>query len=139
MTSHRSLSGSHESCSGETSADAFRRSLIHSTGLRLIGRFDTFANVFHIFSSGVFVFIFGEIEAVHDQNDGTVSIISSSLSTHNGDAGRCFRKADIALIGLAVMGQNLILNMDSKGFVVCAFNRTVDKVSSFANQRYRGS
>lgn len=27
------------------------------------------------------------------------------------------------------MGQNLILNMDSKGFVVCAFNRTVDKVS----------
>lgn len=27
------------------------------------------------------------------------------------------------------MGQNLILNMDSKGFVVCAYNRTVDKVS----------
>lgn len=39
-----------------------------------------------------------------------------------------YRKADIALIGLAVMGQNLILNMDSKGFIVCAFNRTVDKV-----------
>lgn len=39
-----------------------------------------------------------------------------------------FRKADIALIGLAVMGQNLILNMDSKGFIVCAYNRTVDKV-----------
>lgn len=39
------------------------------------------------------------------------------------------RKADIALIGLAVMGQNLILNMDSHGFVVCAYNRTVDKVS----------
>lgn len=38
------------------------------------------------------------------------------------------RKADIALIGLAVMGQNLILNMDSHGFVVCAYNRTVDKV-----------
>lgn len=38
------------------------------------------------------------------------------------------RKADIALIGLAVMGQNLILNMDSRGFVVCAYNRTVDKV-----------
>lgn len=32
------------------------------------------------------------------------------------------------MIGLAVMGQNLILNMDSKGFVVCAFNRTVEKV-----------
>lgn len=39
------------------------------------------------------------------------------------------RKADIALIGLAVMGQNLILNMDSHGFVVCAYNRTVDKVN----------
>lgn len=38
------------------------------------------------------------------------------------------RQADIALIGLAVMGQNLILNMDSHGFVVCAYNRTVDKV-----------
>lgn len=41
------------------------------------------------------------------------------------------RKADIALIGLAVMGQNLILNMDDHGFVVCAYNRTVDKVSGF--------
>lgn len=40
-----------------------------------------------------------------------------------------FRKADIALIGLAVMGQNLILNMDQHGFVVCAYNRTVDKVT----------
>lgn len=28
------------------------------------------------------------------------------------------------------MGQNLILNMDSKGFVVCAYNRTVDKVNT---------
>lgn len=43
------------------------------------------------------------------------------------------RKADIALIGLAVMGQNLILNMDDKGYVVCAYNRTVDKVSSLNN------
>lgn len=42
------------------------------------------------------------------------------------------RKADIALIGLAVMGQNLILNMNDHGFVVCAYNRTVDKVSSHA-------
>lgn len=37
-------------------------------------------------------------------------------------------KADIALIGLAVMGQNLILNMNDHGFVVCAYNRTVAKV-----------
>ncbi len=37
--------------------------------------------------------------------------------------------ADIALIGLAVMGQNIILNMNDHGFVVCAFNRTTEKVS----------
>lgn len=40
----------------------------------------------------------------------------------------CRPKADIALIGLAVMGQNLILNMNDHGFVVCAYNRTVAKV-----------
>jgi 6-phosphogluconate dehydrogenase len=48
-------------------------------------------------------------------------------------------KADIALIGLAVMGQNLILNMDSKGFIVCAFNRTVDKVTHFLNNEAKGT
>lgn len=48
-------------------------------------------------------------------------------------------KADIALIGLAVMGQNLILNMDSKGFVVCAFNRTVEKVTHFLNNEAKGT
>ncbi|XP_070497192.1 6-phosphogluconate dehydrogenase, decarboxylating-like [Chironomus tepperi] len=49
------------------------------------------------------------------------------------------QKADIALIGLAVMGQNLILNMDSKGFVVCAFNRTVDKVKHFLDNEAKGT
>ena len=39
--------------------------------------------------------------------------------------------ADIGLIGLAVMGQNLILNMDDHGFTVAAFNRTVAKVDDF--------
>jgi len=48
-------------------------------------------------------------------------------------------KADIALIGLAVMGQNLILNMDSRGFVVCAYNRTVDKVTHFLNNEAKGT
>lgn len=42
-------------------------------------------------------------------------------------------QADIALIGLAVMGQNLILNMDDHGFVVCAYNRTVAKVIHIAS------
>ncbi len=40
-------------------------------------------------------------------------------------------KADIALIGLAVMGQNLILNMADHGYTVVAFNRTVSKVDEF--------
>ena len=37
-------------------------------------------------------------------------------------------KGDIALIGLAVMGQNLILNMNDHGYTVVAYNRTVAKV-----------
>jgi 6-phosphogluconate dehydrogenase len=42
--------------------------------------------------------------------------------------------ADIALIGLAVMGQNLILNMNDHGFTVVAYNRTVSKVDDFLNK-----
>ena len=45
--------------------------------------------------------------------------------------------ADIAVIGLAVMGQNLILNMDDHGFTVVAFNRTVSKVDDFLNNEAR--
>ncbi len=40
-------------------------------------------------------------------------------------------KADIGLIGLAVMGQNLVLNMNDHGFTVAVFNRTVAKVDEF--------
>lgn len=46
--------------------------------------------------------------------------------------------SDIGLIGLAVMGENLILNMESKGFTVSAFNRSVDKVDNFINGRAKG-
>src|SRR3954447_22143367 len=48
-------------------------------------------------------------------------------------------KADIALIGLAVMGQNLILNMNDHGFVVVAYNRTVSKVDEFINKEAKGT
>lgn len=44
-------------------------------------------------------------------------------------------KADIGLIGLAVMGENLILNMESKGYTVAVFNRTVKKVDTFLKGR----
>jgi 6-phosphogluconate dehydrogenase len=47
-------------------------------------------------------------------------------------------KADIGLIGLAVMGENLVLNMESKGFTVAVFNRTTDKVTRFAEGRGKG-
>ena len=47
--------------------------------------------------------------------------------------------ADIALIGLAVMGQNLILNMNDHGFVVCAYNRTTQKVDDFLANEAKGT
>ena len=47
-------------------------------------------------------------------------------------------KADIGLIGMAVMGQNLVLNMNDKGFSVAAFNRTVSKVDDFLSGPARG-
>jgi 6-phosphogluconate dehydrogenase len=47
-------------------------------------------------------------------------------------------KADIGLIGLAVMGENLVLNMASHGFTVAVFNRTTSKVDDFINGRGAG-
>ena len=46
--------------------------------------------------------------------------------------------ADIGLIGLAVMGENLVLNMESKGFTVAVYNRTVSKVDDFVAGRGAG-
>src|SRR5579871_4675336 len=48
-------------------------------------------------------------------------------------------QGDIALIGLAVMGQNLILNMNDHGFTVVAYNRTVAKVDEFLNKEAKGT
>ncbi|KNE62627.1 6-phosphogluconate dehydrogenase, decarboxylating [Allomyces macrogynus ATCC 38327] len=47
--------------------------------------------------------------------------------------------ADIGLIGLAVMGQNLVLNMNDHGFVVCAYNRTTSKVDQFLANEAKGT
>jgi len=47
--------------------------------------------------------------------------------------------ADIAVIGLAVMGQNLILNMNDHGYTVAAYNRTVARVDEFMAGPARGS
>ena len=48
------------------------------------------------------------------------------------------KKADIGLIGLAVMGENLVMNMESKGFTVSVFNRTTEKVDNFIKGRAAG-
>ncbi len=47
--------------------------------------------------------------------------------------------ADIAVIGLAVMGQNLILNMNDHGFTVVAYNRTTSKVDDFLANEAKGT
>ena len=47
-------------------------------------------------------------------------------------------QCDIGLIGLAVMGENLVLNMESKGYTVAVYNRTVEKVDKFMQGRGAG-
>src|SRR3989440_10676758 len=46
---------------------------------------------------------------------------------------------DIGLIGLAVMGQNLVLNMNDHGYRVAVFNRIVSKVDDFINDEAQGT
>ncbi|MGH7494750.1 MAG: decarboxylating NADP(+)-dependent phosphogluconate dehydrogenase [bacterium] len=48
-------------------------------------------------------------------------------------------KADIGLIGLAVMGQNLVLNMNDHGFTVVVYNRTTSKVDEFMSGGAKGT
>ncbi len=47
-------------------------------------------------------------------------------------------QCDIGLIGLAVMGENLVLNLESKGFSVAVFNRTTEVTEKFAASRAKG-
>ncbi len=46
--------------------------------------------------------------------------------------------ADVGLVGLAVMGENLVLNMESRGYTVAVYNRTTAKVDAFVNGRGKG-
>jgi 6-phosphogluconate dehydrogenase len=48
------------------------------------------------------------------------------------------QQADFGLVGLAVMGENLVLNIESRGFTVAVFNRTVNKVDQFVQGRAKG-
>ena len=47
-------------------------------------------------------------------------------------------QADIGLIGLAVMGENLVLNMESRGYTVAVYNRTTSKVDELLQGRGKG-
>src|SRR5438034_10542313 len=47
-------------------------------------------------------------------------------------------QCDIGIIGLAVMGENLALNLESKGFSVAVFNRTTEVTERFATDRAKG-
>jgi len=48
------------------------------------------------------------------------------------------RKCDLGLIGLAVMGENLVLNMEKRGYSVAVYNRTVEKVDRFLEGKGKG-
>ncbi len=51
---------------------------------------------------------------------------------------RMAQQADFGLIGLGVMGENLVLNVESKGFPVAVYNRTTEKVDAFLSGRAKG-
>src|SRR6202521_3457309 len=55
-----------------------------------------------------------------------------------GDTKMSTNQCDIGLIGLAVMGENLVLNMESKGVTVAVFNRTWEVTEKFANGKAQG-
>src|ERR1700730_19095212 len=61
------------------------------------------------------------------------------LKDASGDFEMAEATCDIGLIGLAVMGQNLVLNMNDHGYKVAVFNRTVSKVDDFLADEAKGT
>ena len=58
--------------------------------------------------------------------------------TQGGRLSRSLAAADIGVVGLAVMGENLVLNMASRGYTVAVYNRTTAKVDAFLGARAAG-
>lgn len=84
------------------------------------------------------------VDSVIGANMTNLSQKIGSFTIADNDKDSCRMKcekevADIAVVGLAVMGQNLILNMNDHGFKVCVFNRTVAKVDSFLENEAKGT
>jgi len=67
------------------------------------------------------------------------NVLNSGYDILSSKGTELMSKADIGLIGLAVMGQNLVLNMDDHGFTVAVFNRTLSKVDDFLAGPARGT
>src|SRR6266508_2855306 len=68
----------------------------------------------------------------------TVSLPASFQAVRKEDIKMNTNQCDIGLIGLAVMGENLALNLESKGFSVAVFNRTTEVTEKFASGRANG-
>jgi 6-phosphogluconate dehydrogenase len=65
--------------------------------------------------------------------------VSQSISNrHQKDTKMTTNQCDIGIIGMAVMGENLALNMESKGFSVAVFNRTTEVTEKFASGQAKG-
>ena len=75
------------------------------------------------------------------EGGGTERVIGREMKRERPPSalGSMTDQADIGLIGLAVMGQNLVLNMNDHGFTVAAFNRTVSKVDDFLANEAKGT
>ncbi|RKO85444.1 6-phosphogluconate dehydrogenase, partial [Blyttiomyces helicus] len=74
-----------------------------------------------------------------DSNSPPRSRLLSTLRHLSAPASVAEPKGDIGLIGLAVMGQNLILNMNDHGYTVVAHNRNTSKVDDFLANEAKGT
>ena len=81
------------------------------------------------------------IHLSYEDTGETQFISSARMSQENCKKGKKMveNQADIGLIGLAVMGQNLVLNMNDHGYTVAVFNRTVAKVDTFLQTTAKGT
>lgn len=72
------------------------------------------------------------------ENDRLADLSARLAGINVGSSAHPTPSGDFGLIGLAVMGQNLILNAADHGFTVVAFNRTVSKVDRFLENEAKG-
>ncbi len=64
--------------------------------------------------------------------------VADRIQVQQENAIAMSEKCDFGLIGLAVMGENLALNVESRGYRIAVYNRTTDKVDNLVNGRAKG-